>query len=127
MSEKLRILLIIGIGGFIGSCLRYLFSLFVHNRIPSIFPLGTLAVNIVGCLFIGFFFGLTEKANVAPEWRLFFATGLCGGFTTFSAFSIETMVMLREGQMLFAFTYIGASIFFGLIATIIGVSVFRFF
>ncbi len=127
MSDKLKIIFIIGIGGFIGSCLRYFFSLFVHNKIPSIFPLGTLVVNVLGCLLIGIFYGLFEKTNSAPEWRLFLATGLCGGFTTFSAFSVETFVMLREGQLFFTLVYVLASILLGILATIAGVSLLKLF
>jgi CrcB protein len=120
MNDKLRILFIVGAGGFLGSGIRYFFSLFIHNRIPSIFPLGTLAVNIIGCLLIGIIFGLSEKSGLSSEWRLFLATGICGGFTTFSAFSVETFVMLRESQYLYATVYIGSSLFFGFLATIFG-------
>lgn len=122
----MRLLFIIGIGGFIGSVLRYLISLSIQNKILSVFPFGTLVVNIIGCLVIGIIFGLSERSNLSSEWRLFLATGICGGFTTFSAFSIETFGMLREGQLMHAFTYICASVILGLIATFIGISIFRF-
>ena len=122
----MRLLLIIGIGGFIGSVLRYLISLSIQNKILSVFPFGTLGVNIIGCLVIGIIFGLSERTSLSSEWRLFLATGICGGFTTFSAFSIETFGMLREGQLMHAFTYICASVILGLIATFIGISIFRF-
>ena len=123
----MRIFFIIGMGGFIGCVLRYLISLSIQNRFLSVFPYGTLGVNIIGCLVIGIIFGLSERTNLSVEWRLFLATGICGGFTTFSAFSIETFGMLREGQLMHAFVYIGASVVLGLFATFAGISILKMF
>jgi len=72
-------------------------------------------------------FGLSERGNMSPDWRLFLATGILGGFTTFSAFSNETVSMLRDGQFLPASIYVGASIVFGLLATIIGIFIIKLF
>ncbi len=121
----MKAVLLIGSGGFIGSVLRYLTSLFVQNKALSTFPLGTLVVNIIGCLVIGVIFAFSERGFVNPEWRLFLATGICGGFTTFSAFSNETMGLLRDGQTLYAFGYIAASVILGLLATFIGISLIK--
>jgi CrcB protein len=119
----MRILLLIGAGSFIGGVFRFLLSQFIQSKFLSAFPFGTLGVNILGCFAIGLVFGISEKANMAVEWRLFFATGICGGFTTFSAFSNETMGLLRDGQIWYAFLYIVASVVLGLLATFIGLSI----
>ncbi len=93
----MKIILAIGTGSFIGGILRCLLSLFIQTKTNSAFPFGTLAVNIIGCFFIGVVFGLFERGDVTEEWRLFLATGILGGFTTFSAFSYEAIGMLRSG------------------------------
>lgn len=118
----MKILLAIGIGSFLGGISRYLLSQFIQAKFLSTFPFGTLGVNILGCLLIGVVFGLSDKGNLTQEWRLFMATGVLGGFTTFSAFSNETVSMLRDGQFWYAAAYILSSIFFGLMATFIGIS-----
>lgn len=123
----MKILLIIGAGSFIGGVLRYMLTLSVHSRIVSVFPYGTLAVNLVGCFVIGILFALAEKANLSSEWRLFFATGICGGFTTFSAFSLETFGLLRDGQIGYASVYVITSVILGVFATFIGYSLFKLF
>jgi fluoride exporter len=90
----MKIILAIGTGSFIGGVLRYLLSQFVQTKFLSTFPFGTLTVNIIGCFLIGLVFGLTDRGNLTQEWRLFLATGLLGGFTTFSAFSIESLSLV---------------------------------
>lgn len=112
----------IGTGGFIGSVLRYLLSQFVQGKFLSAFPFGTLVVNIIGCFAIGLIYGASEKGALNAEWRLFLATGICGGFTTFSAFSNETVALLRGGQALYAAAYVTASVLVGLIATFIAIT-----
>jgi len=123
----MRIIVLIGIGSFIGGVLRYLITLFVQSKFLSTFPFGTLTVNILGSLIIGIVFGLSEKMNLSPEWRLFLATGICGGFTTFSAFSFETMALLQDGQYFYGISYVGLSILFSLIAVFMGISLFKLF
>src|ERR1051325_3919498 len=113
----MKIILAIGIGSFIGGISRYLLSRAIQNKFLSAFPYGTLGINIIGCFLIGIVFGLSDRGNITVEWRLFWATGVLGGFTTFSAFSNETVSLLRNGQIWYAFTYIAASIVIGLIAT----------
>ena len=76
---------------------------------------------------IGIIFGYSERMHLSNEWRLFLATGICGGFTTFSAFSIETFALLRGGQSLQAFAYIGLSIILGLLATFTGINIQKIF
>jgi CrcB protein len=123
----MKIILAIGTGSFIGGVLRYLLSQFVQTKFLSTFPFGTLTVNIIGCFLIGLVFGLTDRGNLTPEWRLFLATGLIGGFTTFSAFSNETVGLLRDGQLWYATAYIGASVVIGLLATFIGITIIKLF
>jgi CrcB protein len=113
----MKIILAIGAGSFIGGVFRYLLSLFIQSKTTTNFPLGTLTVNIIGCFFIGIVFGLFDKGNLSNEWKLFLATGVIGGFTTFSAFSIETFALFREGYAGYALIYILASVLLGLLAT----------
>ena len=119
----MKILFLIGTGSFIGGISRYLLSHFIQTKLFSTFPFGTLAVNLLGCFAIGVVFSLSEKISMDSEWRLFLATGLCGGFTTFSAFSIETLGMLRDSQFLFAGAYIISSIILGLLLTYFGIMI----
>lgn len=121
----MRILLLIGTGSFIGGVLRYSLSQFIQTKFLSAFPFGTLGVNILGCFAIGLVFGLSERTNMSPEMRLFLATGICGGFTTFSAFSNETFSLMRDGQLLYASAYITSSVLFGLLATFLGYSLLK--
>lgn len=121
----MKIILLIGTGSFIGGVLRYSISQFVQTKFLSAFPFGTFAVNIIGCFAIGMVFALSEKTNMSPEMRLFLATGICGGFTTFSAFSNETFSLMRDGQLFYASAYITSSVLFGLLATFIGYSLLK--
>ena len=115
----MKLILAIGAGSFIGGIFRYLLSILVQTKTTTNFPLGTLIVNIIGCFFIGIVFGISGKGQMPHEWKLFLATGVIGGFTTFSAFSIETFTLFREGNTGYALLYILASIIIGLLATYI--------
>lgn len=121
----MKVILAIGIGSFIGGISRYLLSQLVQSKFLSTFPFGTLGVNIIGCFLIGLVFGLADRGNLTQEWRLFLATGIMGGFTTFSAFSNETVSMLRDGQLWYAAAYVISSVLLGLIATFIGISIIK--
>ena len=123
----MRIILAIGTGSFIGGVSRYLMSRLIQSNVATTFPFGTLGVNILGCFLIGVVFGLSDRGNMSQEWRLFLATGILGGFTTFSAFSNETVGLLRDGQFGYAGAYVGASIILGRAATIIGITCIKFF
>ena len=96
--------LLVGVGGFLGSVLRYSFSGFVQGLSRSIdFPYGTLAVNLLGCLVIGFLSQLAESRGIfTAETRAFVFIGVLGGFTTFSTFGNETINLWREGESLLA-------------------------
>ncbi len=117
----LKNLLIIGSGGFLGSVARYLVSQLNLTVSFHSIPVGTLLVNITGSLVIGFLTGIAEKSLLlTPEWRLFLMVGLCGGFTTFSAFANENMMLMHNGQMMSVLLYTGLSIFLGFIAVYLG-------
>ena len=126
-SQSMKLILAIGTGSFIGGILRYMLSEIIQLRNSTSFPIGTLTVNLLGCLFIGVIYGLAERSSLTEEWRLFLATGLLGGFTTFSAFSVETISLFRHGNFGIAIAYVAASILLGLIATIAGFTILKLF
>lgn len=114
----LKNLLLVGLGGALGSMLRFVSSLLITTRI---FPYATLVVNITGSFIIGIIFALSIKeVPLTANWKLFLATGICGGFTTFSAFSLENMGMLQSGKAGMALLYSGLSIVLGIAATFLG-------
>ncbi len=121
----MKILLFIGAGSFIGGILRYLLSQLIQAKTSGSFPWGTMAVNILGCFLIGLVFALANKGDLSNEWKLFLATGILGGFTTFSAFSNETVIMLRNAQYLAAGGYVSGSVLIGLVATFAGYALIK--
>lgn len=116
----MKSLLLIGSGSFLGGISRYLLSVFIHTKSATSFPIGTLGVNITGCFIIGLVFGLVQKHNLTDNWQLFLMTGILGGFTTFSSFSNETFLMLKNGLWANAILYVVLSILVGIILTIGG-------
>ncbi len=113
--------LLVGIGGFIGSVMRYLLGGYVQQSSKSIFPYGTLTVNVLGCFMIGFLAQLAENRGVfSSEARAFLFIGVLGGFTTFSSFGNETLNLARDGQLLIAFANVGLNVFVGLLAVWLG-------
>ncbi|MEJ5209265.1 fluoride efflux transporter CrcB [Denitratimonas sp. CY0512] len=115
-------LLLVGLGGFLGSIARYtLGGLVLHMTVQQHFPLGTFTVNVLGCLVVGLMAGATERYELfGPDARLFLFTGLLGGFTTFSAFGLEAMQLIRRGDLVTAALYAGGSVVFGLTAVWLG-------
>ncbi|MBH0209315.1 MAG: fluoride efflux transporter CrcB [Nitrospira sp.] len=123
-EHTLRTLLLIGTGGFIGSILRYLLGTQVQQLSKSLqFPFGTLAVNLVGCVLVGFLAEIIGQRNIgSSDVRIFLIVGLLGGFTTFSAFGLETMGLLRNGEIWLALGNIVSHTLLGLIAVWLGYS-----
>jgi CrcB protein len=119
-------IIFIAIGGLLGSVARYLSVVYISKLIPSQFPFGTFAVNIVGCLIIGVIYGLSLRYLwLTPEWRLFLATGFCGGFTTFSAFALENMQLIQQSNYGTFALYSITSFTFGLAAVFLGLFLTR--
>lgn len=111
-------LLLVAAGGSIGAALRYLVFIIFKNQA---LPWGTLLVNILGSFILGIVVALSFKSeNISPGTRLFLATGVCGGFTTFSTFSVENFSLMQEGKFGIAFVYILASVTAGILAAFFG-------
>ena len=119
----MAIYLWIAIGSALGGVARFALNGFVTERLGGAFPWGTLLINVSGSLAIGFFYTLTSAGGrwvVAEEGRIFFMVGVCGGFTTFSAFSLQALNLLRGGDWLRAGGYVAASVVFCLLAVWLG-------
>jgi len=118
----MKAILLVFLGGGLGSVCRYLVNRWVVGIVTSVFPAGTFLVNIIGCFLIGFlvfYTGRTGQGMVV--WRLLLVTGFCGGFTTFSSFSFENMQLLNEHQLLIFLLYVLLSVALGLGATYMGI------
>ncbi len=119
-------ILLVGLGGSIGSIARYLCQRLMATSYLHPFPWGTLIVNITGCLLIGIFWGLSFKSMESNEsWKLFLMTGVCGGFTTFSAFTLEGIGLIKEQKLALFFGYATASVVVCLAATYLGMKINR--
>lgn len=112
-------LLLVALGGAVGSVGRYLVSRWMEGS----FPWGTLTVNIVGCLVIGLLTGLVAKGSLSPEMKLLLVAGFCGGLTTFSTFANESFSMMKAGDAMLAAIYIGASVAIGIFAVYVGLQI----
>lgn len=111
------------LGGAIGTAARYGFSGLIARFFGETFPWGTIIVNITGCFIIGFFFTATGTEGrwlVSPALRQFFMIGVCGGYTTFSSFSLQTLTLAEEGQWFKAGANVVVSVIFCLIAVWLG-------
>lgn len=118
----LKLITLVGLGGAIGSIGRFIASQTIQRLfISSGFPYGTLVVNVAGCLIIGIVYGISERFNwLTPEWRIFLTTGICGGFTTFSSFSYESIALIRDYELLYAGLNVAISVVVGFAATYLG-------
>jgi len=122
----MRTILVIGLGGAIGSIGRYLIGGYIGRHLATTFPAGTFIVNITGCFIIGLLFGLASRhAWLTLEWRLFLITGICGGYTTFSSFSYESIELFRHGNYVYFLLYVLFSVLLGLLATVGGAALAR--
>jgi CrcB protein len=117
----MKLILLVFIGGGIGSALRFIISK-TFNSYFQYFFLGTFLVNILGCLLMGFVIGLSFKGNyLTHQQTLLFTTGFCGGFTTFSAFAFEKYELLNNGALFHFAIYLLSSIIAGVLAVALGI------
>ena len=117
----IRSLVIVALGGGMGSALRFLASKFIQDNMSGAFPYPTMAVNIMGCLLIGVSYGLSSRGSLGGDSaKLLLTTGLCGGFTTFSTFCNENLSLMRGGHALATLLYTSGSVVLGFIAVAVG-------
>src|SRR5678810_577992 len=118
--------LIVGLGGASGSMLRYAVQKVFQVQTAAPFPTGTLLVNITGCFLIGILWSLVSRSLTwNEEMKLLLMTGFCGGFTTFSAFTLEGIGLLKENRTVLFVIYLSASVLGGLLATFIGIRIVK--
>ena len=114
IPDILKNTLMVGCGSFIGGAARYLVSI-AMKTVGKGFPWGTLIVNLAGCLAIGLLWGIFSKtSSEVNSWALFMAVGICGGFTTFSTFSKEALMMLQAGNFFSLLAYVAISVIAGI-------------
>ena len=118
--------LFVGLGGALGSMLRYLTTVVTEKYYTASFPVATFIVNVAGCLLAGLIFGMiTQETTEAQNLKFLLITGFCGGFTTFSAFALENVRLMTSGNATVAVMYALASIAAGLLAVWIGLVITR--
>ena len=112
--DILKNTIMVGCGSFIGGAARYLVSI-AMKTVGKGFPWGTLVVNLVGCLIIGLLWGFfSRNSSESSSWALFMTVGICGGFTTFSTFSKEALMMLQAGNFMSLMAYVAISVIAGI-------------
>ena len=112
-------ILLVGAGSFVGGALRYLVSLLL--KYSGGFPWATFVVNVIGCFVIGLLWGVFSRcANVSQQLVLFLSVGLCGGFTTFSTFSKESLQLMQSGNWLYFALYVAGSVALGILLVALG-------
>lgn len=110
----MKMMLLAGVGGFVGTCLRYLTGRLCHLWTLGGFPLGTFVVNVVGCFVIGALLGLAERENIlSPTMNVMLVTGFCGGFTTFSSFADDIFLLMQQRNWMLLTLYAGLSLVLG--------------
>ncbi len=116
-----KAILLVSIGGAVGSSMRYLTSVFMQKWDSQLYPWGTFLANMLGCLLIGILMGYFAKLHLNNnDYKLLLVTGFCGGYTTFSAFALENYTLWQQGNMTTALIYTGLSLVGGLLAVFSG-------
>lgn len=119
----MKAMLLVALGGAVGSVLRFRLSDYVLAEFPGArLPYGTMTVNVLGCLVAGLLTGLSERTLLSADARLLLFTGLLGGFTTFSAFGVETLGLLRRGDLALAAANVAVSLVMGILALYLGLA-----
>jgi CrcB protein len=117
----IRNVLLVALGGALGSVARFLITKAIQGSVITAYPVGTMVVNVVGCLLIGFLYGVFERADMLdPGLRLMLTVGFCGGFTTFSTFMNESVFLMRSGNVFYSAIYLGSSVVLGFFAVLTG-------
>lgn len=117
---------LVSLGAAIGGALRYWLSNYVYKFLPETFPYGTLAVNVLGSFLVGFFiFYLSDREIISSNLKLFLTVGFCGGFTTFSTFSLETMNLFRDSEFILAGFNIMLNLFLCLLGVYLAYIIFK--
>ena len=122
---NIGLLLSVGIGGFIGAVLRFTLSGWVQKATASTFPFGTITVNILGSFFIGFLFLYFQHINLSPTQKALLITGLLGALTTFSTFSLDTVLLMQEEFYVKAFSNVILNVIFSVGGTLLGMMIFK--
>jgi len=119
------IILAVGTGGFIGAILRFTISGIVQKSTTILFPFGTLFVNVLGSFLIGFLFLYFQEINLSTHQKALVITGLLGALTTFSTFSLDTLLLIQENLWAKALSSIGLNVIFSIFATYLGMMLFK--
>jgi CrcB protein len=118
-------ILIVALGGSLGSIVRYIGVKTIDNHFNSQFPAGTFSVNIIGSFIIGIVYAIVARKTGSDNWALFIGTGFCGGFTTFSAFAFENISLINQRLAMTSVLYIVSSVALGLLAVVAGMALGR--
>lgn len=122
----MKMMLLAGVGGFVGTCLRYLTGRLCHLWSLGGFPLGTFVVNVVGCFVIGALLGLAEQRNLlSSTMNVMLVTGFCGGFTTFSSFADDIFLLMQQRNWMLLTLYAGLSLVLGVAMVWLGRAVVK--
>ena len=119
-------ILLVGVGGMLGSIARYLVTIGIDSKLNSVFPYGTFAVNVVGSMILGFVIGWVNTKDDSQSLKLLLATGFCGGFTTFSTFALENVTLISQRMNHMSIIYTMGSLIAGLLAVVAGLWLSKF-
>lgn len=122
----IKSLFIAGLGGFLGTVVRFMIARYIQFQVVSVFPWGTFVVNILGSFLIGIFYGISEREGLmSAEWRIFLTIGVCGGFTTFSSLSNDAFFLMQNKEWMRFAAYAGLSFTLGLVAVYFGRAIIK--